>query len=109
MAAQGDWRAAASALVQWTTRCREAKSRADQALVANRAPMAVRNELRGRLDAYQAKAYRTGRLEDPAAAALHARAHTVLFTAPTNLDEAEQLVRHYQQVVSAPAPRGVAP
>jgi hypothetical protein len=109
LAAQGDWRAANSAFVQWTTRCRDATSRADQALAANRAPLAARNELRGRLDAYQAKAYRTGRLEDPTAAALHARALKVLFTAPTNLDEAEQLVRHYQQVVSGPAPRQVAP
>lgn len=109
MAARGDWRAAAGALVQWTTRYRDARAEADRALATNRAPLAARNELRGRLDAYQAKAYRLGRLEDPAVAALHARALAVLFTAPTDLDQADQLVRQYQQILTGPSSREVAP
>ncbi len=108
MSAQGDWRAAANLLVQWTTRCRDALAQAQRALAANRAPLATRDELRGRLDAYRGKAYRLGLLEDPTVAALYARAQAVLFTAPTDLDEADQLVRRYQQALAGPAPREVA-
>jgi hypothetical protein len=108
MSAQGDWRAAGNLVVQWTTRCRDALGEAERALAANRAPVAARNELRGRLDAYRAKANRLGLLENPSVAGLYARAQTVLFTAPTNLADAEQLVRRYQQALTGPAPREVA-
>jgi hypothetical protein len=108
ISAQGDWRAAGNLLVQWTTRCRDALADADRALAANRAPLAARDELRGRLDAYRGKAYRLGRLEDPAVAALYARAQRLLYTAPTDLVQAEQLVRQYQQALTGPAPREVA-
>jgi hypothetical protein len=108
LAAHGDWRAAASLLAQWTTRCGDALGEANRALVANRAPLATRDELRGRLDAYRAKAYRLGRLEDQALAGLYTRARAALFTAPTDLAEAEELVRRYQQALSGPAPREVA-
>ncbi len=107
MSAQGDWRAAGNLLVQWTTRCRDALGEAQRALAANRAPVAARNELRGRLDAYRAKAYRLGLLEDPAVAGLYARAQEALFTAPTDLEKAEQLLRRYQQALTGPASREV--
>jgi hypothetical protein len=107
LSAQGDWRAAGNLLVQWTTRCRDALAEAERALAANRAPLAARDELRGRLDAYRAKAYRLGRLEEPATAALYARAQSVLFTAPTDLVAADTLVRQYQQALAGPASREV--
>jgi len=107
-AARGDWRAAANLLTQWTTRCRDALSAAERALAANRAPVAARHELRGRLDAYRAKAYRLGLLEDARVAGLYAQAKGVLYTAPTDLTEAEQLVLRYQQALTGPAPREVA-
>jgi hypothetical protein len=107
MSAQGDWRAAGNLLVQWTTRCRDALDEAQRALAANEAPVATRNELRGRLDAYRAKAYRLGLLEDPAVAGLYARAQDALFTAPTDLEKAEQLLRRYQQALTGPASREV--
>ena len=108
LAAHGDWRAAATLLTQWTTRCRDALGEANRALVANQAPLAARDELRGRLDAYRAKAYRLGRLEDQALAGMYARAQAALFTAPTDLAAADELVRRYQQALSGPAPREVA-
>jgi hypothetical protein len=108
MAARGEWRPAASLLAQWTTRCRDALAAAQRATETNRAPIATRDELRGRLDAYRAKAYRLGRLEDPAVAALYARAKEELFTAPTDLAAAEELVRRYQQALAGPSPREVA-
>ncbi|MDQ1427562.1 MAG: hypothetical protein QOK39_1038 [Acidimicrobiaceae bacterium] len=105
---RGDWRAAANLLAQWTTRAQAAAAAAGRALAANRAPLATRNELRGRLDAYRAKAYRLGLLEDERVAGLYARARGALFTAPTDLNEAEQLVGRYQQALTGPAPREVA-
>jgi hypothetical protein len=105
---RGDWRAAANLLAQWTTRTHDAASAAGRALAVNRAPLATRNELRGRLDAYRAKAYRLGLLEDARVAGLYARAQGALFTAPTDLDEAEQMVLRYQQALTGPAPREVA-
>jgi hypothetical protein len=104
----GDWRAADNLLVQWTTRCQDALADARRASAANQAPVAARDELRGRLEAYRAKANRIGLLEDPAAESLYARAKKVLWTAPTNVAEAEQLVRHYQRLLTGPAPREVA-
>jgi len=108
LSAQGDWRAAANLLVQWTTRGRDALAAAQRALAANRAPLATRDELRGRLDAYRGKAYRLGLLEDPTVAGLYAQAQAMLFTAPTDLKQADQLVRRYQQALAGPAPREVA-
>jgi hypothetical protein len=105
--AHGDWRTAANQLALWSTRARDALAEATRALAANRAPVASRDELRGRLDAYRAKAYRLGLLEDPRLAALYARAQSGLYTAPTDLAQAEQLVRQYQQALSGPAPREV--
>jgi hypothetical protein len=107
-AARGDWRAAANLLTQWTTRCRDAVSAAERALAANRAPLAARHELRGRLDAYRAKAFRLGLLEDARIAGLYARAKEALYSAPTDLAEAEQLVLRYQQALTGPTPREVA-
>jgi hypothetical protein len=105
---RGDWRAAANLLAQWTIRAHDAIAAAGRALATNLAPLATRNELRGRLDAYRAKAYRLGLLEDARVAGLYARAQDALFTAPTDLDEAEQLVGRYQQALTGPAPREVA-
>jgi hypothetical protein len=58
-----------------------------------------RAELRGRLDAYRAKAARLGRAEDLELAALHRQAHDLLFTAPCDLAAATVAVNRYQQAV----------
>lgn len=108
LAAGGDWQAADNLLVQWTTRCRDALASAERALATNQAPVAVRNELRGRLDAYRGKAYRLGLLENPTVAGLHAEAQRALFTAPTDLQVAESLVRRYQEALAGPPSREVA-
>ena len=67
---------------------------------ACRAPLAARNELRGRLDAYRAKANALGLLEEPRLCALYDQAHTSLYTAPTDLAAAIGLVEQYQQALS---------
>ncbi len=68
-----------------TRRATAARDEARQVEAANRAPIALRDELRRRLDAYRPRRRRLRLLEDPELAALHARAQRVLHTAPTDL------------------------
>jgi hypothetical protein len=71
-----------------------------RALVANLAGLLDRRtELRGRLEAYRAKATRLGHAESATLSALHRAAHDVLFTAPCDLPEATRAVGRYQQAV----------
>jgi hypothetical protein len=100
LAERGDWRQARSALEQWTTRCDAELEAARRACEAGRAPLQARNQLRSLLDAYQVKAKRLGVLEDPGVADLFARAQDELYTAPTDLGRASQLVRGYQQALA---------
>jgi uncharacterized protein Yka (UPF0111/DUF47 family) len=63
---------------------------------ATSAPLARRRELRGRLDAYRAKAIATGRAEDLQLEGLYESALSVLYQAPCDLDEAERALGTYQ-------------
>jgi len=58
-----------------------------------------RAELRGLLDAYQAKAARLGAAEDTELAMHYQRAHDLLWTAPCDLAVAAAAVTHYQQAI----------
>ena len=49
-------------------------------------------------------AHGIGLLEDPDAAQRYERAHDVLYTAPTDLAEAADLVRRYQDTLSMRQP-----
>ena len=69
------------------------------------AAMAKRDELRGLLDAYKAKAARLGAAEDAALAERYDRAHDLLWTAPCDLAAAEAAVAGYQQAVLGVQPR----
>jgi hypothetical protein len=60
-----------------------------------------RDELRGLLDAYQAKAARLGAAEDTALAARYRQASDLLWTAPCDLTAATAAVTHYQQGILA--------
>lgn len=97
----GEWRQASDALAQWTTRASSLVDEARMITADNRAPIEARNQLRGRLDAYQAKAKRLGRIEDAELSDLYERAHGTLYTAPTDLEHAEALLRQYQQALAA--------
>jgi hypothetical protein len=63
--------------------------------------MGRRDELRGLLGAYQAKAARLGAAEDPVLAERYDRAHGLLWTAPCDLTAAADAVTSYQQAVLA--------
>ena len=58
-----------------------------------------RDELRGLLDAYQAKAARLGAAEDTGLAMLYQQARDLLWAAPCDLRVAAAAVTHYQQAI----------
>ncbi|CAM5575279.1 hypothetical protein SBADM41S_04898 [Streptomyces badius] len=64
------------------------------------APLAVRAELRGRLDAYKAKVARHGLAEDPLLIERYDAARRMLWSAPCDLRVAEQAVLRYQHAVA---------
>jgi len=75
---------------------------AERAMVA---AMAKRDELRGLLGAYKAKAARLGAAEDATLAERYDRARDLLWTAPCDLAAAETAVAGYQQAVLGVQPR----
>ncbi|MFF6779998.1 hypothetical protein [Streptomyces sp. NPDC012510] len=85
--------------------------RARESLTAVTAPLAVRAELRGRLDAYKAKVARHGFAEDSLLVERYDAARRMLWSAPCDLRVAEQAVLRYQQAAaellgtSVPVPR----
>ncbi|MGW0333897.1 hypothetical protein ACWD0J_18850 [Streptomyces sp. NPDC003011] len=74
--------------------------RARESLTAVTAPLAVRAELRGRLDAYKAKVSRHGLAEDPLLVERYDAARRMLWSAPCDLRVAEQAVLRYQRAVA---------
>lgn len=100
LAQQGCWREARGALNAWTAATEADLHDARRARDSNRAPIEARNQLRALLDAYTVKATRAGRLEDPQLQQLLRGARDALYTAPTDLGLAAQLVRGYQQGLS---------
>jgi hypothetical protein len=99
MVADGRWRDAEGALRAWTADVDQQLRDALECAAANRAPIELRNQLRGRLDAYRAMAIGKGLVEDVQLAALHARARDALYTAPTDLADAEALVQAYREAL----------
>ncbi|MGP2437403.1 hypothetical protein [Streptomyces sp. JW3] len=74
--------------------------RARESLTAVTAPLAVRAELRGRLDAYKAKVARHGLAEDPELVEKYEKARRMLWSAPCDLRVAEQAVLRYQRAAA---------
>ncbi|MGI8807306.1 MAG: hypothetical protein ACR2KK_05610 [Acidimicrobiales bacterium] len=100
----GELEAAAAGLTRRKAAATATPVEAHGAEAANGAPLARRNELRGLLDAYRAKAAALGRDEDGRLARLHAAARGVLYTAPCQLDAAEARVREYVSAVNDKQP-----
>jgi hypothetical protein len=93
------WQDASAGLAAWRRRMDAATAAVAKRVAAHQALLDRRIELRGRLDAYEAKAARMHRLEDAELAALRRRAHDALYTAPTDLVAAGELVRDYQEAL----------
>jgi hypothetical protein len=92
---------AAAGMAAWHKAADAMLADAREAATANAAPLAHRNELRGLLDAYRAKAAASGGDEDGRLARLHASAKEALYTAPCDLPAADALVRDYVAAVNA--------
>ena len=100
-AAAGRWRELAGELDS----CESALAAATtQTHAAERSVVALldrRDELRGLLDAYKAKAARLGSAEDQDLAARYDHAHVLLWTAPCDLAVAADAVTGYQRAILA--------
>lgn len=103
-AGDGDWRGARRALDVLTARAQTLLAEAHRSRDASRAPIEARNQFRALLEAYRIKAARLGRAEDPGLTRIFAQAERMLYTAPTDLALAAQLVRSYQEALSEPTP-----
>jgi len=101
--------AASGRLLAWQQRAQSANAQARFDRDANQAPLSERTELRGRLDAYTAKAARYGLAESPQLARMATRARDLLFTAPCDLAAARTALAAYVNAVTAsttPGPGG---
>ena len=84
-------------LTNWLDKVQAYTIAAASALTANRLPLDRRQELRGRLDALSAKALAKGKAEDPVLIDLATQARQALYSSPTDLNLAIDLVRKYEQ------------
>ena len=96
------WPALAAAAYDTEAAIAAAHARADRLREAADGLLARREELRGRLAAYRAKAATLGRLEDAEVARRYAHAERLLYSAPCDLPAATRAVFGYQQALSEP-------
>ncbi len=97
------WQATRSELDQWLALTERLVEQLRAAEAANRAPLDERDQLRGLLSAYRAKAAAVGVVEFPDLADLADDAHAELFTAPTDLDRARQLLTELGAAIQSQA------
>jgi hypothetical protein len=108
LAAAGHWRRLAARRPAWAARLDAATAQATAVRDRCRAQLAHRDELRGRLRAYRAKAQAYRLAEDPELTGLADRAEETLYLAPCDLDAAAAQVDAYTAAVraaTAPTPR----
>jgi hypothetical protein len=96
----GQWHRLSPLLDGLEQQADEELDRARDSLTAVTAPLTVRAELRGRLDAYKAKAARHKAAEDPLLVERYDLARRLLWSAPCDLRAAERAVLRYQQAVA---------
>ena len=88
-----EWSQRRSVLDMWMRSATKLDEQLTRAEAANKNPVEKRDELRGRLNAYQAKAAGLGRAEDLELAARFEEARSVMYTSPTDLSSAEVLLK----------------
>ena len=107
-AAAGAWPAAAKGLEQWQEEADALHTRAGAVAAANRAALERRNDLRGLLDAFSAKAAALGLAEDPALTERYRSAREALYAYRCDVRRAETLVREYGRLIELPPSGGGA-
>lgn len=106
LVAAGQWALVSPRLAAWTRQARDQLTALEVAAAESAALLAARNELRGRFEAYRAKAGSRGFAEDTTLVPLADAVRAALFTAPCDLAAARAAVAAYQEVVAAlTAPR----
>jgi hypothetical protein len=101
LAARGQWSRLAAELERCEADLAAAGARTAELRQAAGAALGKRDELRGLLRAYKAKAARLGAAEDADLADRHERAYRLLWTAPCDLAAAEAAVADYQRAILA--------
>lgn len=97
---QGRWHLLSPLLDELEDQADDELARARGSLSAVTAPLAVRAELRGRLDAFKAKAARLRVVEDPLLVERYDQARRLLWSAPCDLRAAEGAVARYVAAVA---------
>jgi hypothetical protein len=101
LAAGGQWSRLASELDRCDAELAAANAQTADLSQTAAAAIGKRDELRGLLRAYKAKAARLGAAEDPDLSARHDQAYGLLWTAPCDLAAAEAAVAAYQRAILA--------
>jgi hypothetical protein len=94
-------------LERWNKSASDCVSLERAAYAANRSPLEMRNELRGRLDALKAKARGRGVAENSELSKLALEAGEMLFSRPTPLEKASALVIEYERTLNRATPAPV--
>lgn len=94
-------------LERWNKSASDCVSLERAAYAANRSPLEMRNELRGRLDALKAKARGRGVAENGDLSKLAFDAGDALFTRPTPIEKASALVIEYERILNRATPAPV--
>lgn len=97
---RAQWHRLSPLLESLEVRAEDELHRARASLTAVTAPLAVRAELRGRLDACRAKVARYGLAEDPLLVERYDAARRMLWSAPCDLRAARSAVLRYQQAAA---------
>jgi hypothetical protein len=101
LAAGEQWSRLAAELDRCEAGLAAANAKTAELRLTAEAAIGKRDELRGLLRAYKAKAARLGAAEDQDLAARHDQAHGLLWTAPCDLAVAEAAVAAYQRAILA--------
>jgi hypothetical protein len=95
----GKFQAASVGLVNWTAQVLNRTSSAESAFQANDALLRERRDMRGLIEALKVRAGAEGLAEDAALSAMFAKVSKMLYSRPTPMTEARQLVKEYQDNV----------
>jgi serine/threonine protein kinase len=97
----GEWRSVSTGLENWRRVADPVLADARRIKEANSAPLVRRNDLRGLLRSYRAKAVAAGRAEDLTLRRLYEEACDALYCAPCDLVSAEAKAQAYIEAVNA--------
>jgi len=98
---RAEWRSLLSLMSTVEASAGTARERAHEMISVAEGLLARRTELRGRLEAYRAKAASRGLAEHDDLSTVYTRAHDLLFTAPCDLRASTRAVHAYQHALAS--------